>query len=81
MTETIEPMVLDEEQKKDLAQPLVAHALRGERRHGRPWTPPDGHGTMGHQVEGRAQRIRDRLRGAHQPLEHLENAGLRPPFI
>lgn len=50
---------------------------------GDPSAGPDrqGPGTMGDPMEGGAQRLRHRLRGTHQPLEQLENAGPRPPFI
>lgn len=38
-------------------------------------------GTMGHPVEGSAQRVRDHLRRAHQPVEQLRTPDAHPPFI
>jgi len=48
-----------------------------------PVTGPHGarQGTIGHPMEGRTQRVRHHLRGAHQPLQPVRTPGPRPPFV
>jgi len=84
----IRKIISRDERDREPERPLPAGALpeRGRRAQvplpGDPCAGPHrpGTGTMGHPMEGRAQRVRHHLRRAHQPLEPLKNAGPHPPF-